>query len=226
MLGPADAARPYISSPNLIMINAPSGHQAKVDPSHLYLSRQSAVEIIQLIEVAPPSRRQPSPSVDSSSVASSSSSCYSSLTEGEYPSDDESVCSSYCSSDTPEQLVSLRCDGEEVSKPDESYDTRVTRVHAWREKSAKDMGFLLSDTLPMSPAKRKALDDACVIDSDSVSQSSKRSRLHHAQNASVLTMHLCAACDASFPTRQNLRQHGQAAQANEACRIAVEYDFE
>jgi hypothetical protein len=42
----------------------------------------------------------------------------------------------------------------------------------------------------------------------------------------ALTMHICAACDASFLTRQNLRQHGHAAQANEACRIAVEYDFE
>jgi hypothetical protein len=223
MLGPSDATRPYINSPDLIMINAPNDHQAKVDPGHLYLPRQHAVEIIQLIEVAPPSRRQLSLSTDSSSVASSSSSCYSSETESEYLSDEEPSCSSYCSSDTPEQLVSLRCDGEEIFKPDETHDIRATRVHAWREKSAKDMGISISAAQPMSPAKRKALEESHEIDNDTISQSSKRSRLHHAQNASV---HICAACDASFSTRQNLRLHGQAAQANEACRIAVEYDFE
>lgn len=223
MFGPSDAAHPYISSPDLIMINARNDHQAKVDPGHLYLPRQHAVEIIQLIEVAPPSRRQLSPPTDSSSMASSSSSCYSSETESDYLSDEEPSCSSYCSSDTPEQLASLRCDGEEVSEPDETYDIRATRVHAWREKSAKDMGILISDTPPMSPVKRKALEDGREIDEDTVSQSSKRSRLHHVPNASV---HICAACDASFSTRQNLRLHGQAGQANEACRIAVEYDFE
>lgn len=146
MLGPSDATRPYISSPDLIMINAPNDNQAKVDPGHLYLPRQHAVEIIQLIEVAPPSRRRLSPSTDSSSVASSSSSCYSSETESEYLSDEEPSCSSYCSSDTPEQLVSLRCDGEEIFKPDETHDIRATRVHAWREKSAKDMGVSISGT--------------------------------------------------------------------------------
>lgn len=143
MLGPSDAARPYINSPDLIMINASNHHQAKVDPGHLYLPQQHVVEIIQLIEVAPPSRRQLSLPTDSSSAASSFSSYYSSETESDYLSDEEPSCSSYCSSDTPEQLASLRCDREEKSEPDETYDVRATRVHAWREKSAKDMGILI-----------------------------------------------------------------------------------
>ena len=40
------------------------------------------------------------------------------------------------------------------------------------------------------------------------------------------TLRLCTACDAAFPTRHDLRQHGAAPQAREACRAAVEYDFE
>jgi len=183
------------------------------------------LEIIQLVEVPAPARRFASSPIDSSSIASSSSSCYSSESESEYSSDDdeaESAGSSYCSSDSSEQINSE--EEEEVSKPDETYDTRATRVHAWRASFAKDTGIASSDILPIQHTKRKIADNI-EIDEDDGSHSSKRSRPYHARSTSALTTHTCAACDASFSTRQILRQHGEA-QANEACRIAVEYDFE
>jgi hypothetical protein len=109
--------------------------QHKFDLANLYCRQPYAVEIIQLVEVPPPARRFP---IDSSSIASSSSSCYSSECESEYSSEAESAGSSYCSSDSSEQMNS---EEEEVSKPDETYGTRVTRVHAWRASFAKDMGI-------------------------------------------------------------------------------------
>jgi len=210
MLGSSCSTHSYIAS---LMI---SRDQPKVDLAHLYCRQQHAVEIIQLVEVPAPSRRFASSPIDSGS----SSSCYSSESESEYPADDEGVSdgTSYCSSDTSEEMY---CEEEEISNSDETYDTRVTRVHAWRENFAKDMGLALSDTLPKNPTKRKTPDDE-----ETGSHSSKRSRSHHADSAPALTTHICAACDTSFSTRQNLRQHGQAAQAHEACRVAVDYDFE
>jgi len=181
MLGSSGSAHSYIDS---LMIHSGSD-QPKVDPGHLYCRQQYAVEIIQLIEVPAPSRRFASPAIDSSSVASSSSSSYySSESESEYLSDDddeaESVGPSYCSSDTPEQMDS---DEEGVSIPDETYDVRVTRVHAWRESFTKDVGLIPSgtflppifcclltnrhnlDILPIQHTKRKTVD----LDEDDVS---------------------------------------------------------
>jgi len=217
MLGSSGSTHSYIGS---LMIDPHTSDQPKVDLGHLYCRQQHAVEIIQLIEVPAPSRRFTSSPIDSRS----SSSCYSSEPESEYTSDDEAepVGPSYCSSDTPEQMDS---EEEEISNSDKTYDIRVTRVHAWRANFAKDMG-LAPDILPMSSTKRKAPDEY-EIDEQTGSYSSKRlSWSHSAHNASSLTTHICAACDESFPTRQNLQQHGQATQANDACRIAVEYNFE
>lgn len=193
---------------------------------HLYCRQQHAVEIIQLTEVPPPTPRFTSAHVDSSSTSSS----YSCDSESDYPSDEDDddddsesdYGTSYCSSDTPEEMD----DEEDVaSTHDETYDTRVTRIHAWREKYAKDMGLTPPESLPVDSTKRKAPDEY-EIGEDTESRSSKRSRSNHAHSASTLTTHICAACDASFSTRQHLRQHGQAEHANEACRIAVDYDFE
>jgi len=219
MLGSSGSTCSYIGS---LMIDPHTSDQPKVDLGHLYCRQQHAVEIIQLIEVPAPSRRFPSSPIDSSS----SSSCYSSESESEseYPPDEEaeSIGSSYCSSDTPEQMDS---EEEEISNPDETSDIRVTRVHTWRANFAKDMG-LTPDTLPMNPPKRKAPDEY-EIDEETESQPSKRSSWSHpTHGVPALATHICAACDAFFPTRQNLQQHGQARQANDACRIAVEYNFE
>lgn len=137
----AISTRPYLNS--LMITPHASNDQTKVDPDQLYFRPQRTVEIIQLIEVSPPTPRCLSP-IDSSSIASSSSSEYSSESEYDYPSDneDETICSSYCSSDALAQMDSLRCDDEEASKPDETYDIRIIRVHAWRDTFAKAMNPL------------------------------------------------------------------------------------
>ena len=85
--------------------------------------------------------------------------------------------------------------------------------------------------------RRLSLDnisDLSKFNLSQVSHASKRSRSQassissHSISSAELNMHPCPACDASFPTLQSLRQHGQrgSAQSNEACCIAVEYAFE
>ena len=143
MLDSSGFAHSYIGS---LMIDQRPGDQSKADLGHLYCRQQYAVEIIQLVEVPPPSRRFASSSVDPSSGASSSSSWYSSESESDHTSDDEGtefVGRSYCSSDTPEEMDS---EDDVISHPDETYDTRVTRVHAWRDNFVKDMGSIPSGT--------------------------------------------------------------------------------
>jgi hypothetical protein len=117
-----------------IMFDPHSGDQPKV-AHHVYCRQQHAVEIIQLIEVPAPSQRFAPSRIGSSS----SSSSYSCSTASEYSSHND-VVSSYCSSDTPEETT---FEEDEPSTPDTTYDTRVTRIHAWRDKFARDMGFTL-----------------------------------------------------------------------------------
>ncbi|EPT03081.1 hypothetical protein FOMPIDRAFT_1029033 [Fomitopsis schrenkii] len=191
----------------------------------LYL-QQPSLEIIQLIEVPPPPPQQrtfPASSFMSSSYASSSSSDQ---------SDHESACSSYCSSD-PEE------DASRLSVPDDTYKTRLHRVLLWREKLMKALGtsssvFIFLAAPPPPPSthlKRKADDDEPELDDDTASHSSKRSRSssyrsHAPWSQSTESVHSCPACDASFTTRQSLQQHAAEPSPNDACRAAVEYDFE
>lgn len=147
MLNLTDASRPCIS------IDTNLDHPPKADPTHLYVHQRHTVEIIQLTEVAAPApSRFPGSPVDSSSLASSSSSCFSTdeESESEYPTDEEpeSICSSYCSSDDPEPNAASLRDDADASKyrPDAAYDTRVTRVQAWRTRSASDMAFTVPGT--------------------------------------------------------------------------------
>ncbi|KAI0736436.1 hypothetical protein C8Q72DRAFT_948002 [Fomitopsis betulina] len=184
----------------------------------LYL-QQPSLEIIQLTEVSAPPRHQhtlPASSFMSSSYASSSSDA----------SDDESACSSYCSSDPEEETSRL-------SVPDDTYKTRLHRVLLWREKLMKALGTSSSapPPLPSAPLKRKADDDEPESDNDTASHSSKRSRSssyrsHAPWSQSTASVHSCPACDASFTTRQSLQQHAAEPSPNDACRAAVEYDFE
>ncbi|KZT07542.1 uncharacterized protein LAESUDRAFT_725003 [Laetiporus sulphureus 93-53] len=185
----------------------------------LYL-QQCSLEIIQLVEVPAPPRIRPSSSFMGSSFASSS---YSSSME---ESEDESECSSYCSSD-PEEEEAAR-----TSAPDDTYKTRLHRVLVWREKLAHAMGVPAISTFSPLPLKRKS-DDAEdeSYDDDMVSHSSKRSRSSSYRSSaprppSSLSAHSCPACDASFSTRQGLRQHAQSPSSNDACRTAVEYECE
>lgn len=138
MLGP--------SALDTIMLDAHStDDQTKVDLDSLCLYPHGAVQIIQLIEVSPPTPRKISSPYAASLATSSQSSEYSSESEySEYSTNDDDedadVCSSYCSSaEAQEQMDSLRCDDEGVPRLDETYDIRATRVHAWRTKFADDM---------------------------------------------------------------------------------------
>ncbi|EGN95082.1 hypothetical protein SERLA73DRAFT_125413 [Serpula lacrymans var. lacrymans S7.3] len=132
-------------------------------------------------------------------------------------------CSSYCSSYmTPEHSSE---DREIAPTSDDTFAIRMKRVCDWRENLTKAMGASPGPSPSSSPLKRKTY--PCETDNDNLSQSSKRSRSRDEQSPSpTLSVHSCAACDASFPSRQSLRQHGRTSQASDACRIAVEYDFE
>jgi len=205
----------------------------KFPSGHVYLRQPHTVQIIQLTEGPPPSPRH----IASGSAASS----YDYLTEDSQSSDgddedEESVCTSYCSSDLPpEQHKSPLCNDESIAvRPglsSQTYSTPLKRILAWRENFSSQLSDTLSDHSFSSSLKRKIFigndDDQ---DDDNVSHSSKRSRSQTSMGeGSVvsLDMHSCPACDASFPTPQSLRQHGRDAEAtNEACSVAVEYAFE
>ena len=90
-------------------------------------------EVIQLIEVAaPPPAAHPS-TITTSSMPSSSAYTQSCSSEGSgCDEDDESAVSSYCSSG----------EGDEAARAyyDDTYGTRIKRVLAWRDGSAKALG--------------------------------------------------------------------------------------
>ena len=99
-------------------------------PQHdCYLRQQRPIEVIQLVEVAPPSRRHGS--VPCSSSAASSS--YASTSSSE---EEEEELESYCSSEESES--------EEESTPrrvvPDSFGTRMRRIEQWRDTYAKAVG--------------------------------------------------------------------------------------
>jgi len=212
-------------------------HDTKFPSSHVYRRQPHTVQIIQLVEGPPPSPRHIASGSTPSSYDYSTEDSQSSEGEDE---DEESVCTSYCSSDLPpEQLKSPVCNDESIAVrselPSQTYSMPLKRILAWRENFSTQLSDTLSDHSFSSSLKRKLLfegdDDQ---DDDSVSHSSKRSRSRSRSHTSMgegsvvsLDMHSCPACDASFPTPQSLRQHGRDAEAtNEACSVAVEYAFE
>ncbi|KAF8159915.1 hypothetical protein B0H34DRAFT_797114 [Crassisporium funariophilum] len=205
-------------------------HDNKISSGNLYLRQPHTV--IQLIEVSSPPPRRIASVINSSSAASSSyssSSSSSSFDEEDQEQDEESVCSSYCSSDlSPEELDAPS--SVTTASSSDSFSLRMKRILLWREHSP----HLTSDS---SSLKRKLeeIDEVVVDNDDNVSRTSKRSRSHGSTRSSSsdrsmisleFGMHSCPACDAFFPTRQELRQHGRDAQTNEACCVAVEYAFE
>jgi len=194
---------------------------SKLPSSRPLFVQHPALEIIQLTEVAPPPRASQTPfSLTASSLASSS------YTSSSDESEEESACSSYCSSDPEEDA--------RASVPDDTYKTRLHRVLVWREMLAKAMGaaVISSATSPFPPPlKRKAHVDEVESDDDVSSHSSKRSRSSAYRSQAPpsqkrLSAHSCPACDASFSTRRSLQRHGRSSSPNDACRTAVEYDFE
>ncbi|KAG6849679.1 hypothetical protein H0H93_006395 [Arthromyces matolae] len=201
----------------------------KYPAQRLLVRQQYTVQIIQLTEATTPPPRNISSVIDdaSSSAYSSSSSSSSLSSEDEDEVDEESACSSYCSSDIPPEHSESQLDEEQSDSLELSHETISTtqRILAWRENFSAQMIATASEvSLPSSLKRKISLED----DDDSVSRFSKRSRSQASQDdASALSLSLsCPACDASFLTPQSLRQHGHDAKANEACCVAVEYAFE
>jgi hypothetical protein len=111
-------------------------YKQSTQPGHLYV-RQS-LQIIQLVEAPPPPPRISSiiPSSPSTSSCPSSS------------DDDEEDCSSYCSSlVTPGDSSHAH---EPIQWTDDTYNTRMKRVHAWRDGFVKAT-CSLSGTPAVSP---------------------------------------------------------------------------
>lgn len=185
--------------------------QSKVSPSHLYVCQPHSIQIIQLVEGPPPPRRISSVIESSSSGSSSASSCPS--------SSDPEVCSSYCSSIvTPDE--SSR-DQEPVPWTDDTFNVRMKRVYDWRD------GFTTSAlTDSRNSSLKRKMNQHQIDDDDTASHYSKRSCSRDGRSPSRLTGHPCPACDTPFWTVQSLRKHGRMPNVSEACRIAVEYDFE
>ncbi|KIK92987.1 hypothetical protein PAXRUDRAFT_146071 [Paxillus rubicundulus Ve08.2h10] len=182
--------------------------QSKVNPGHLYVRQPHTIQIIQLVEGPPPPRRISSVIESSSASSSSASSCPST-------SDSEAECSSYCSSIvTPDESSH---DREPAPWTDDTYDTRMKRVYDWRD------GFTQATNSRTSPLKRKVTQHQA---DDDVSHCSKRSRSRDGHSIPRLIGYPCPACDTPFPTPQSLRKHGCTDDVSEACRVAVEYNFE
>ncbi|KAI5124215.1 hypothetical protein M0805_005065 [Coniferiporia weirii] len=228
------------SNSSLVMLGSPyhHGHQHfpanafKADPVNAYphfsphdcyLRQQRKVEIIELVEVPPPTRREHISIPDSSSATSAS---YVSSS-----SEDESAAESYCSS-ADEDVAYRSSSSEEEPEPvrvGDSFHARMRRIEQWRNAYAKAVGAELAPSPPRIKRKYSSNDE----DGDTLSRSSKRSRngsisgsASTSTSASVRSMHSCSACDACFPDRKSLHNHGFSPRTNEACRAAVEYDFE
>lgn len=180
-------------------------YKEKVNPGHLYV--RDAIQIIQLVEASPP----PRPDIESSSYGFSSGSSYPSTSDSE----DEEDCSSYCSS-----FVTPSQDREHVVWTDDTYDIRMKRVQNWRDNSIKAM---CASPEPCSLSLKRKLNQN---QTDDDLHTPKRSRSRDPNSASRLLGHSCTACDIPFSSRQSLRQHGRTPHISEACRIAVEYNFE
>jgi len=207
------------------------------NPHHLYLRQQHTVQIIQLVEGPPPPPRNITSVINDSGASSSFySSDYSSSSEDE-SEDEEEAGSSYCSSDLPPEQPDMQSESDAclagssgTTLPTETYSA-FQRILSWRENFSTHLSSTAAESSPMSfPRKRKSLPDDSDGD-DMMSHTSKRSRslspaLSSDTSAVSLDSHPCPACDASFATRQSLRQHGLDSQANEACCVAVEYSFE
>jgi hypothetical protein len=120
--------------PYMLPVHTPSNEKPA---PHIYY-QQHTLQIIQLVEGQPPPPRRMGSIAPSDSSASSSSS--SSEFDSESDSDDESIQSSYCSSDDRpmHQPWSEQPPPYPFSIPDDTYSYRMKRVFAWRDNSSSD----------------------------------------------------------------------------------------
>ncbi|THH10752.1 hypothetical protein EW145_g1112 [Phellinidium pouzarii] len=204
-----------------------NSYHAGGPPHEYYLHQQPRIEIIELIEVPPPTRREHISVPDSSSSGSDS---YASSSSEE----ESSAVESYCSSEDHDEVY--RSSSAEETKPmrgDNSFQARMRRIEQWRNAYAKAVGAELAPSPSRIKRKCGSNDDDDDDDDDTFSRSSKRSRqgsmsgsASTSTSASARSVHSCSACDASFPDRNSLHKHGFNPRTNDACRAAVEYDIE
>jgi len=190
-------------------------------PQPLYVRQPYSLQIIQLVECSPPppqqkyqpSRISSSSYSDSESDTSAYDSSSSSLSAG------SSYCSSAQASAAP---VPLSFDNRDPSV-DDTYRTRQRRVSLWRD--AVHSKNVANSARPASPSQKRKCPDGgdLLANSDSVTSHAPPRK----SPRSTLSAHSCPACDEDFSSPLGLRQHASANRnANEACRIAVEYGFE
>ncbi|KZT25180.1 hypothetical protein NEOLEDRAFT_1133961 [Neolentinus lepideus HHB14362 ss-1] len=209
-----------LSSPYLDPIAIRDDNKHSAHDGHVFLRRQYTVEIVQLEEVPPPS-----PQSSSSSSPSESSSSY--YDESDDDEDEESACTSYCSSDCP-----MGEDSPETNESaaggyaDDTFSIRMTRIHAWRETFTKEAVSGIAPLAPSQPVSWREDPDASGEEVKTSCSEPQRVYVQQKGRLSTFSLHSCPACDAPFDTPQSLRRHGRGPQADEACRIAVEYDFE
>ncbi|KAH9026365.1 hypothetical protein EDB85DRAFT_2149205 [Lactarius pseudohatsudake] len=186
-------------------------------PQPLYVRQPCSLQIIQLVECSPPppqqkyiqSRLSSSFYSDSQSDGSAYDSSSSSLSDG----------SSYCSSAELSAPVPPSFEDRDPSV-DDTYRTRLRRVSLWRDTvySKNDA----ASARPASPCQKRKTPDGDLVNCDPLASHTPRK-----SPRSTLSAHSCPACDEDFASSHSLKQHASASKnANEACRIAVEYGFE
>ncbi|KAH9990607.1 hypothetical protein BJV77DRAFT_1068840 [Russula vinacea] len=202
----------------------------------LYVRQPCSLQIIQLVECSPPPQPQHkySPSRLSSSASPYSDSNDEDSSSSAYDSSSSSVsaASSYCSSaEDSAPPVPPSLDNRDPSL-DDTYHTRQRRVSLWRDAVySKDVAT--SSARPASPSpKRKTPDGGDLAGCDSVVSpfpllGTSSHTPPRKSTRSTPSAHSCPACDEDFSSPLSLRQHASPSRnANEACRIAVEYGFE
>ncbi|KAH9967431.1 hypothetical protein BC827DRAFT_1305322 [Russula dissimulans] len=175
-----------------------------------------SLQIIQLVECSPPPpQHKYSPSsISSSSYSDSDDSAYDSSSS----SPSLSAGSSYCSSAEDSAPLAPPSFDNRDSSIDDTYRTRQRRVSLWRDAVCSVLPYSRiqsNPARPASPSQKRKTPDSDLANNDSISP------------RSTLSAHSCPACDEDFSSPLSLRQHASASKnANEACRIAVEYGFE
>ncbi|KAN0137046.1 hypothetical protein V8E53_005043 [Lactarius tabidus] len=187
-------------------------------PQPLCVRQPCSLQIIQLVECSPPPPQQKYISSRLSSSFYSDSQSDSSVYDSS--SSSQSDGSSYCSSDEQSNPAGPPSFEDRDPSVDDTYRTRQRRVSLWRDAVYSKNDAALAR--PASPCQKRKTPDGDLVNSDPlVSHSPRKSP------RSTLSAHSCPACDEDFSSSHCLRQHASASKnANEACRIAVEYGFE
>ncbi|KAI0286023.1 hypothetical protein BGY98DRAFT_944596 [Russula aff. rugulosa BPL654] len=216
----------------------------------LYVRQPCSLQIIQLVECSPPPPQQQQQQQQQQKYSPSrlSSSSYSDSDDSDsddgsaYDSSSSSLSAgggggpSYCSSaeegsrSAPPVPPSL--DNRDPSV-DDTYYTRQRRVSLWRDAvyskntvvvtAAVRVLIILVPPRPASPSQKRKTPDGDLANCDSITSHTPPRK----STRSTPSSHSCPACDEDFSSPLSLRQHASTSRnPNEACRVAVEYEFE